>query len=185
MQERKALLAREKELTRLHDEIAHERRALPWVRLDKAYGFDTPEGRRTLADLFARCRQLLMQPFMFAPGRKQGCPSCSFMADHIDGRNPHLAQRDITLVAVSRAQLSDIERLRHRMCWRFHRASSHGNDFNHDFGVGFTPEELARGDVDYNHDMLPFPAEEAPGLSLFCKDDESTTPTPPTEAAWR
>ena len=171
VQERQALLAREKELTRLYDEIARERRALPWVRIDKAYGFDTPEGRRTLADLFAGRRQLLVQHFMFAPGWEQGCPSCSFMADHTDGMNVHLAQRDITLVAISRAPLADIERFRRRMGWRFHWVSSHGSDFNHDFGVSFTPDELARGEVDYNYGMRPFPAEEAPGLSVFCKDD--------------
>ena len=107
--ERKTLLAREKELTRLRDQIACERRALPWVRIDKNYVFDAPEGRRTLAELFEGRRQLLVQHFMFAPGWEQGCPSCSFMADHSDGMNVHLAHRDVTLVAVSRAPLADIE----------------------------------------------------------------------------
>src|SRR5215475_9516831 len=110
--ERKTLLAREKELTRLRDEIARERRALPWVRIDKNYVFDTPEGRRSLSELFEGRRQLLVQHFMFAPGWKEGCPSCSFMADHSDGMNVHLAHRDVTLMAVSRAQLADIERFR-------------------------------------------------------------------------
>src|SRR5262249_23746271 len=115
--ERRTLLAREKELTRLRDQIARERRALPWVRVDKNYLFDAPEGRRALAELFQGRRQLLVQHFMFAPGWEQGCPSCSFMADHSDGMNVHLAHRDVTLVAVSRAPLADIERFRQRMGW--------------------------------------------------------------------
>ena len=117
--ERKALLAREKELTRLHDQIARERRALPWLRVEKNYTFDTLEGKRTLAELFDGRRQLIVQHFMFAPGWEQGCPSCSFMADHIDGALPHLAQRDLTFLAVSRAPLVEIERFRERMGWRF------------------------------------------------------------------
>ena len=122
--ERKALLAREKELMRLRDQIARERRALPWVRIEKDYVFDTPEGRRTLADLFEGRRQLLVQHFMFGPGWDQGCPSCSFMADHTDGMNVHLAQRDITMLAVSRAPLAEIERFRQRMGWQFKWVSS-------------------------------------------------------------
>ncbi len=114
--EHKALLAREKELTRLRDEIAHARRALPWVRIEKNYVFDTPGGQQTLADLFEG-RQLLVQHFMFAPGWEQGCASCSFMADHTDGMNVHLAQRDVTLLAVSRAPLTEIEHFRKRMGW--------------------------------------------------------------------
>src|SRR5262245_50310082 len=142
--ERMTLLAHEKELTRLRDQIARERRALPWVRIDKKYVFDAPEGRRTLAELFEGRRQLLVQHFMFAPGWEQGCPSCSFMADHSDGMNVHLAHRDVTLVAVSRAPLVDIERFRQRMGWQFKWLSSHGTDFNRDFGVTFTPEEVAK-----------------------------------------
>ena len=155
--ERKALLAREKELTRLRDQIARERRALPWVRIDKDYVFDTPEGRRTLADLFEGRRQLLVQHFMFGPGWEQGCPSCSFMADHTDGMNVHLAHRDVTFVAVSRAPLAEIERFRQRMGWQFKWVSSHGSDFNHDFHVSFTPEERAKGEVYYNYGMTRLP----------------------------
>jgi predicted dithiol-disulfide oxidoreductase (DUF899 family) len=171
--ERKELLAREKELTRLQDQIARERRALPWVRIEKNYVFDTPEGRRTLADLFEGRRQLMVQHFMFGPGWEQGCPSCSFMADHTDGMNVHLAHRDVTLVAISRAPLAEIARFRQRMGWQFKWVSSNGTDFNHDFGVSFTPEERAKGngEVYYNYGMQPFPAEEAPGISLFYKDD--------------
>jgi len=169
--ERKTLLAREKELTRLRDQIARERRALPWVRLEKNYAFDAREGQRTLANLFEGRRQLVVQHFMFAPGWEQGCKSCSFMADHIDGAEVHLAQRDVTLLVVSRAPLADIERFRQRMGWKFKWVSSHGSDFNHDFGVAFTPEEMATGEVYYNYVMQPFSHEEAPGISVFYKDD--------------
>ena len=168
--ERKTLLAREKELTRLRDQIARERRALPWVRIEKNYVFDGPEGRRTLAELFEGRGQLIVQHFMFAPGWEQGCPSCSFMADHIDGMNVHLAHRDVTLLVVSRAPLADIERFRQRMGWQFQWVSSHASDFNHDFDVTFTPEERAKGEVYYNYGMRPFPVEEAPGVSVFAKE---------------
>lgn len=170
--ERKALLAREKELTRLQDQLAEQRRALSWVRIDKDYRFDTPDGSRTLAELFEGRRQLVVQHFMFAPGWEAGCKSCSFMADHIDGARVHLAQRDLTLLVVSRAPLADIERFRRRMGWQFKWVSSHGTDFNHDFGVSFTTEERMKGEVNYNYTMQPFPLEEAPGISAFYKDDD-------------
>lgn len=169
--ERKALLAREKELTRLHDQIARERRELPWERVEKNYLFDAPEGRRSLAELFDGRRQLLVQHFMLGPDWEQGCPSCSYMADHIDGMAVHLAHRDVTMLVVSRAPLAEIARFRQRMGWRFKWVSSHGSDFNHDFGVSFTPQESAKGEVYYNYEMRPFPAEEAPGVSVFFKDD--------------
>ena len=168
--ERKTLLAREKELTRLRDQIARERRALPWARVEKSYVFDTTEGQRTLAELFEGRRQLLVQHFMFGPGWEQGCPSCSFMADHSDGMNVHLAHRDVTLVAISRATLAEIERFRRRMGWQFKWVSSHGSDFNYDFGVSFSPEEQAKGQVYYNYGMQPFESEELPGISVFYKD---------------
>jgi len=171
---RKALLARERELTHLRDQIAGERRALPWVRIEKRYLFDTTDGQRTLADLFEGRRQLLVQHFMLGPGWEQGCPSCSFMADHSDGMNVHLAHRDVTLVAISRAPLGDIERFRQRMGWRFKWVSSFGSDFNHDFHVSFTPQERTKGAVYYNYGMVNFPAEEAPGVSVFYKDDADT-----------
>jgi predicted dithiol-disulfide oxidoreductase (DUF899 family) len=169
--ERKTLLAREKELMRLHDQIARERRALPWERIEKDYVFDAPEGRRTLADLFEDRHQLLVQHFMFGPEWEQGCPSCSFMADHTDGMNVHLAHRDIMMVAISRAPLADIETFRQRMGWQFKWVSSYGSDFNRDFAVSFTPEEQARGEVYYNYGMRPFLSEELPGVSVFYKDD--------------
>jgi predicted dithiol-disulfide oxidoreductase (DUF899 family) len=170
--ERKALLAREKELTRLRDQIARERRALPWVRIEKNYVFDTPEGKRTLADLFEGRRQLMVQHFMFAPEWEQGCKSCSYMADHNDGANMHLAQRDVTLLVVSRAPLAAIERFRQRMGWEFKWVSSHDSDFNRDFGVSFPPDDVARGEVYYNYVMQAFPQAEAPGISVFYKDDK-------------
>ena len=169
--ERKALLAREKELVHLRDEIARARRELPWERVEKDYVFAAPEGRRSLADLFEGRRQLLVQHFMFGPGWEQGCPSCSYMADHSDGMNVHLKHRDVTFLAVSRATLPEIERFRSRMGWQFKWVSSFANDFNHDFGVSFTPEEQSKGNVYYNYGMQPFPTEEAPGISVFYKDD--------------
>lgn len=171
LSERKKLLAREKELTHLRDQVARERRALPWRRITRDYVFDTPEGQRTLPELFDGRRQLMVQHFMFGPGWEQGCPSCSFMADHTDGMNVHLAHRDITFVAVSRAPLAEIQRFRRRMGWQFGWVSSHGSEFNRDFAVSFTQEELASGEVYYNYGRGPFPAEEAPGISVFYKDD--------------
>jgi predicted dithiol-disulfide oxidoreductase (DUF899 family) len=169
--ERMQLLAREKELTRLQDQIARERRELPWVRVDREYRFDSLRGRRTLAELFEGRRQLLVQHFMFAPGWEQGCKSCSFMADHHDGMRAHLAQRDVSLLVVSRAALAEIERFRQRMGWRFTWVSSQGSDFNVDFGVSFTPQQRASGAVPYNYQLQPFPHEEAPGISVFYMDD--------------
>jgi predicted dithiol-disulfide oxidoreductase (DUF899 family) len=171
LQARLDLLAREKELTRLQDQVARERRALPWRLVAKDYRFDTPHGPRTLAQLFGGRRQLMVQHFMFGPGWEQGCPSCSFMADHTDGMNIHLAHRDITFIAVSRAPLADILRFRQRMGWQFAWVSSNGSDFNQDFAVSFTPEQLATGEVFYNYGRRPFPAEEAPGISVFYRDD--------------
>ena len=169
--ERKTLLAREKELTRLRDGIARERRALPWVGIDKDYVFEAPQGPRTLASLFDGRRQLLVQHFMLAPGWEQGCPSCSFMADHADGMTVHLAHRDVTFVAVSRAPLAEIERFRRRMGWKFTWVSSHGTDFNYDFRVSFTPEEVTRGNLNYNYGEWPLSSEEWPGVSAFYKND--------------
>jgi predicted dithiol-disulfide oxidoreductase (DUF899 family) len=168
---RKALLAREKELTRLRDQLASARRALPWVRIEKDYVLEAPEGRRGLGELFEGRRQLLVQHFMFGPGWEQGCPSCSFMADHLEGMKVHLEHRDLTLLVVSRAPLAEIERFRRRMGWQFKWVSSQGSDFNHDFRVSFTPEEMATGAVDYNYAMRPFPSEEAPGISVFYRND--------------
>jgi predicted dithiol-disulfide oxidoreductase (DUF899 family) len=164
------LLEAEKDLVRHSDKVADQRRQLPWVRVDKAYTFDTPLGKRTLADLFEGCSQLLVQHFMFGPGWEQGCPSCSFMADHADGMSVHLANRDVTIVAVSRAPLDEIERFRRRMGWQFTWVSSFDSDFNYDFHVSFTPEERAKDRVRYNFRTQPFEFDELPGISVFCKD---------------
>lgn len=169
--QRRELLEREKALTRQRDQVARDRRALPWVRVDKSYTFDTPAGRRTLAELFDGRRQLMVQHFMLAPGWEQGCKSCSFMADHLVGAQVHLEQRDLTVTLVSRAPLAEIERFRQRMGWDFKWASSHGSDFNVDFAVSFPPESRVDGEVYYNYRMTAFPKEEAPGISFFYKGD--------------
>lgn len=168
---RKALLSREKEFTHMKDQLARERRALPWLRIDKHYVFDTPSGPRTLAELFNGRKQLVVQHFMFTPGAEQGCKSCSYMADHTDGALAHLAQRDTTFVAVSRAPLADLQRMRQRMGWQFDWVSSGESEFNYDFHVSFTPEELESGAVNYNYQQQPFPHPDAPGVSVFYQLD--------------
>jgi predicted dithiol-disulfide oxidoreductase (DUF899 family) len=168
---RKQFLKKEKELTRLRDAVSRQRRELPWVKVDKEYVFDAPGGKKTLADLFEGRSQLIVYHFMFGPDWKEGCPSCSFNMDHTDGALVHLAQRDVTFLAVSRAPLPKIEGFKKRMGWRFNWVSSFGNDFNHDLHVSFTPEEMAQGKVDYNYDLTEFPSEEAPGYSVFYKDE--------------
>ena len=167
---RKDLLDNEKQLTRLRDKLAAERRALPWVKIEKEYVFDTPEGKLTLADLFAGRSQLVIYHFMFGPDWQEGCPSCSFVSDHIDGALPHLAARDVTVTMVSRAPLAKIEAFKKRMGWQFKWVSSHGSSFNADFHVSFTKDEMAQGKVNYNYTTQEFPSEEAPGVSVFYRD---------------
>ncbi len=164
------LLKMEKESTRLSDKLSAERRKLPWVKINKNYIFDAPGGKATLADLFAGRKQLVIYHFMFGPEWQEGCPSCSFLSDHIDGALPHLAARDVTMAVVSRAPLAKIEAFKKRMGWRFKWVSSYGSDFNADFHVSFTKEELAQGKVNYNYVTQEFPSAEAPGLSVFYKD---------------
>lgn len=168
---REALLARERELTHLRDEIARERRQLPWVRVAKDYVFATPQGRRKLADLFEGRGQLVVQHFMMGPGWEEGCKHCSYMADHADPMVPHLAQRDITFVAISRAPLAEIERFKRRMGWSFAWVSSHGTDFNFDYGVSFTDTDKGRDEVTYNYAKQPWIFDELPGISVFAKDE--------------
>jgi predicted dithiol-disulfide oxidoreductase (DUF899 family) len=165
------LLAAEKDLTRRSDEVARLRRQLPWVRVEKNYVFEGPDGRETLAELFDGRSQLIVQQFMLGPGWEQGCKSCSFMADHTDGMTVHLAHRDATMAAISRATIAEIERFRRRMNWQFRWVSSYGTDFNYDFGVSFTPEERAKGKIDYNFGDWQLVGEEWPGVSVFAKDD--------------
>ena len=150
---RKDLLTKEKESTRLRDQLSAERRKLPWVKVEKNYVFDAPGGKVTLADLFAGRSQLVIYHFMFGPEWNEGCPSCSFLMDHADGAIVHLNARDVTMVMVSRAPLAKIEAFKKRMGWRFKWVSSCGSDFNADFHASFTKEEMARGKVNYNYTM--------------------------------
>jgi predicted dithiol-disulfide oxidoreductase (DUF899 family) len=166
---RKALLAKEKEFSKARDALAAQRRELPWVKIDKNYMFDGPAGKETLSDLFGGKSQLIVYHFMLGPGWKAGCPSCSYLADHFDGAIAHLAQRDVTLVVVSRAPLAEIAAYKKRMGWKFKWVSSYGSDFNHDFHVSFAPEE--KQTAEYNYVNGGFPSEEAPGLSAFIKQD--------------
>ena len=170
LEARRALLASEKQLTHLRDTVAEQRRALPWLRVEQNYMFDTSDGPRSLTELFDGRSQLLVQHFMYPPGWKQGCRSCSFMADHTDGMNKHLAQHDVTMIAVSRAPLAEIERFRQRMGWQFRWVSSQDTSFNYDFGVSFTPEQAASGQIDYNFGQWTMTGEEWPGISCFVKD---------------
>jgi predicted dithiol-disulfide oxidoreductase (DUF899 family) len=167
---RRELLRKEKELTRLHDQLAAERRELPWTRVEKNYVFDGPGGKVRLADLFAGRSQLVVYHFMFGPDWQEGCPSCSYVSDHIDAALPHLAARDVTVAMVSRAPLAKLEAFKKRLGWHFNWVSSNNNDFNSDFHVSFTPEEMAKGKVDYNYVEQEFPSEEAPGISVFYKN---------------
>jgi predicted dithiol-disulfide oxidoreductase (DUF899 family) len=169
---RTRLLSREKELTRMRDEIATERRAMPWVQLDKTYAFEGPNGKETLSDLFAGRSQLVIRHFMFGPDWSEGCVGCSFWADHLDGALPHLESHDVTVVVVSRAPFSQIDAFRRRMGWKFKWVSSFGSDFNYDYGVSFTPEQLAAGCQTYNYQLTDRVGEEMPGLSVFHKNDE-------------
>jgi predicted dithiol-disulfide oxidoreductase (DUF899 family) len=166
----KAFLAKEKELTRQRDELSRQRRELPWAKVDKEHVFDGPQGRRTLAELFDGRSQLIVYHFMFGPEWAEGCPSCSMAADHMDSTLAHLVQRDVTLVAVSRAPLNKIQAFQKRMGWSFPWVSSHGTDFNRDYHVSFTKEETANSKTYYNFGTRDFPADEAPGLSVFYKD---------------
>ncbi len=167
---RKALLAREKELTRQRDELAKQRRELPWEKVEKRYVFEGPQGSQTLADLFDGRSQLMVYHFMLGSGWAEGCKGCSFLADHFDGSTVHLAQRDVTLVAASRAPSPEIEVFKKRMGWRFPWVSSQGSEFNFDYHVSFTGDQRVNGKVYYNYDMREFPSDEAPGLSVFYKD---------------
>jgi predicted dithiol-disulfide oxidoreductase (DUF899 family) len=168
---RKAHLADEKEFTRARDRLSEERRALPWVKVDKAYSFDSPEGKKTLADLFKGKSQLVVQHFMFAPDWNEGCKSCSFWADGFERMIPHLAARDTTLVAISRAPLSKLLPFKHRMGWTFDWVSSADSDFNYDYAVSFMPDEVKSGAKVYNFGTSGFHIEEAPGISTFYRNE--------------
>src|SRR5579864_4093669 len=168
---RKELLKKEKEFTRLRDELSRKRRELPWEKAEKQYVFEGPNGKETLAELFDGRSQLIVYHFMLGPGWKEGCPSCSFIADSFEGAVVHLAARDVTLVAVSRAPLPEIEVFKKRMGWGFKWVSSSGSDFNFDYHVSFTKDQLAKGDTFYNFEMQnKFGGEERPGASVYYKN---------------
>jgi len=164
------LLKKEKEETQLRDALSAERRKLPWVKIEKDYVFKGPHGDVALGGLFKGRNQLLIYHFMFGPDWNEGCPSCSFLSDHIDAALPHLAARDVQVVMVSRAPLAKIAAFKKRMGWHFDWLSSNANDFNHDFNVYFTDNEFAKGEVYYNYKKQPFPSQEAPGISVFYKN---------------
>jgi predicted dithiol-disulfide oxidoreductase (DUF899 family) len=167
---RKQFLAKEKEFTRQRDELSRLRRELPWERVEKQYVFEGAQGKETLGDLFDRRSQLIIYHFMFGPGWKEGCPSCSYLADHFDGMTIHLAHRDAAFAVVSRAPFDQIEAFKKRMGWRFHWVSSFGTDFNYDYHVSFKKEERTNGKVEYNFEKKEFSSDEGPGASVFFKD---------------
>ena len=166
---RRELLREEKELTKMRDRLAARRRALPWVRVDRPYVFESPGGPVGLADLFEGRRQLIVYHFMFGAGWEEGCKSCSYVSDHLAAAVVHLRARDAAFAAVSHAPLAEFAPFKRRMGWTFNWVSSHGSDFNRDYHVSFTPAELAGGSVYYNYGMMEFPMEEAPGLSVFAR----------------
>jgi predicted dithiol-disulfide oxidoreductase (DUF899 family) len=167
---RRELLREEKELTQLRDRLAARRRELPWVKVEKAYSFESPSGRVSLAELFEGRSQLVVYHFMFGHGWEEGCKSCSYVSDHLAPAVVHLQARDVAFAAISHAPLAEFAPFKNRMGWAFNWVSSDGSDFNHDYHVSFTAEELARGKVAYNYGLRDFPMEEAPGLSVFAKD---------------
>jgi predicted dithiol-disulfide oxidoreductase (DUF899 family) len=167
---RTELLKEEKELTRLRDKISAQRRDLPWVRVEKNYVFQGTNGPQTLADLFDGRSQLFVKHFMFAPGWKAGCVGCSLDVDHIEAALVHLEHHDVTCVAVSRATLAEIEAFKQRMGWRISWVSSFGSDFNYDYQVSFTKEEIAKGEAYQNYKMRAVENEEMSGLSVFYKN---------------
>ncbi|MEK1893769.1 MAG: thioredoxin family protein [Rhizobium sp.] len=173
LEARRALLLKEKEATHLREKVNAERMALPWVKIDKNYVFDTPHGKKSLAELFDGRSQLLIYHFMLGPDWEAGCPGCSFLSDHVDGTLPHLNNHDVTWVAVSRAPLSKIEAYKKRMGWKFPWVSSFDNSFNFDYHVSFSPEDLAKDKVFYNFEAID-PAnanDELPGLSAFYRNE--------------
>ncbi len=162
-------LAKEKEFTRARDALSEQRRQLPWRKIDKDYVFDGPNGAESLADLFDGRGQLIVYHFMFGPDWAEGCPSCSYLCDHLDGAIVHLEHRDTTVAVVARAPLGKLDEYKKRMGWRFKWVSSFGGEFNDDFDVSFSDEDMARGEVYYNYRKTAFPSPEAPGLSVFRK----------------
>jgi predicted dithiol-disulfide oxidoreductase (DUF899 family) len=172
LEARKRLLTKEKAFTRLRDELSAERRELPWVRVDKTYVFEGPDGRETLPELFGGRSQLVIYHFMFDPDWEEPCKSCSFWADSFERNIVHLNARDVTLLAVSRAPLERLESFKKRIGWTFKWASSGGNDFNYDYNVSFRPDDIARGEESYNFGPKTSAMTELPGISVFYKDSD-------------
>lgn len=170
LQARRELLAQEKQLTRQRDDVNRQRRELPWVKVEKNYAFNGPGGKETLRDLFGGRSQLIVSHFMFGPGWKEGCVGCSFRSDHVDGALVHLEHHDVSFVTISRAPLSEIAAFKERMGWRFKWVSSYDSDFNYDYRVSCTEEEIATRKVDYNYASRDFLSEEMSGISVFYKD---------------
>jgi predicted dithiol-disulfide oxidoreductase (DUF899 family) len=171
---RKTLLKKEKEFTRLKDQLCAECRALPWVKLDENYIFDAAGGKETLTDLFGNKSQLIVVHFMLGPDWEQGCVGCSLGADHYDGIVVHLEHHDVAFVVVSRAPLPKIEAFKKRMGWRFKWVSSYGSDFNYDYHVSFKEEEIAQRNVYYNYEARPINIDELAGTSMFYRDEAGT-----------
>ncbi len=169
---RKTLLVKEKELTRLRDQLSQERRDLPWVKVEKNYVFDDPNGQQTLSELFDGLSQLMVYHFMLGPEWEEGCPSCSFWADNFEGIDIHLKHRDITFLAMSRAEIEKIEAYKKRMGWTFKWVSSFTNDFNYDFNVSFTHDGKEKNEITYNYLKQPYFIDELAGVSVFFKDEQ-------------
>jgi predicted dithiol-disulfide oxidoreductase (DUF899 family) len=168
---RKQVLIKEKELTKLQDEVSRQRRELPWVKVEKDYVFDGPSGKVTLAQLFNGRSQLFIKHFMMGPGQTAQCVGCSFEVDHVDSVLVHLENHDVSYAAVARAPIEEIEAVRKRMGWGFVWVSSYHSDFNYDFNVSFTPEEVAAGSAYYNFGQTNPGLEDLSGDSVFFKDD--------------
>ena len=166
-------LAKEKELTRLRDELSRERRDLPWERVEKSYVFEGPTGKVTFDDLFAGKSQLVVYHLMFAPEAEAACRGCSFWADNFNGTIPHLEQRDVSFVAVSRAPVAKLQAFANRMGWTFKWVSCAGNDFNYDYQASFRAEDVSNGTALYNFERNTEQMPDKPGFSVFFKDKDA------------
>lgn len=174
LEARKQFLDKEREVMRALNRLNEQRRELPWVKVDKPYVFEGAQGQLSLGDLFEGRSQLIVQHFMFGPGWTEGCVGCSFLADHVDGARIHLEHHDVSFLAISRAPYSQIAAFQQRMGWGFRWVSSYGSDFNYDYCVSFTPQDVAQGKVYYNYDMRELESEELPGTSVFYRDEQGT-----------
>ena len=172
LDKRQALLVKEKQLTRLRDEVSQQRQAMPWVKVDKQYEFEGASGKESLSALFAGKSQLLIYHFMLGPDWDEGCTSCSFWADNFNGIDIHLAHRDISFLVVSRAAYAKLDAYKKRMDWGFKWVSSLGSDFNYDYQVSFTPEQKEKNEIEYNYRTTPYFIDELVGVSVFAKDEQ-------------